>query len=538
MDVTTLVAGPAQAGAQPPVCKPGIGLAAGAGAAPAIDATAGDGFASLVAAALDQHDGDTSTSCPDTRGDGVEEDPSAEAGGDDTPLDAAADAATLSLLIALTTPVAAPASMPQPDVAEQGTSDPGVVEGDVASSVVTASTDATAMPAATWLAANAATPVFEDVLTSAADVADAPAAISAAAAPAASAPAPVAAAAIPETPAAPADAVAAGPQPANAAAPSTAPGAAAAAPPAASASRAGQRTAGHPLRQALAAMAATVPADTTSSTPATQPGATTAAPRTAAPVASAPAAAAVSASAHESRAAAVSRDGAGAAALTAAFAAASDAGSSGDGSPDGAAGGFAGAASWTQFRGAESRHDVPAAFLASTSGTADIATGATLASAGGPGTGFGAAGDTMLRAIDVPAAARFEQTLSSVDPDVRNLQAMVRTVRLFTGGGGAHEARLTLEPEHLGHVALTVRVEQGSVSAHFRAETPAAQRWIETHQQELRAGLREQGLEVKEVVVTTDPDGRRERHQDAQPARPPRTRRPQGADAPRFEVVV
>ena len=83
MDVTTLVAGPAQAGPQPPVCKPGIGLAAGAGTAPAADAAAGDGFASLVAAALDQHDGDSSTSCHDTRGDGVEEDPAAEAGGDD-----------------------------------------------------------------------------------------------------------------------------------------------------------------------------------------------------------------------------------------------------------------------------------------------------------------------------------------------------------------------------------------------------------------------------------------------------------------------
>ena len=116
---------------------------------------------------------------------------------------------------------------------------------------------------------------------------------------------------------------------------------------------------------------------------------------------------------------------------------------------------------------------------------------------------------------------------------------MVRTVRLFTAGNGASEARLTLEPEHLGPVALTVRVEQGSVSAHFRAETPAAQRWIETHQQELRSGLREQGLEVKEVVVTTDPDGRRERRQEAQPARPPRARRTQaGADAPRFEVLV
>jgi flagellar hook-length control protein FliK len=147
--------------------------------------------------------------------------------------------------------------------------------------------------------------------------------------------------------------------------------------------------------------------------------------------------------------------------------------------------------------------------------------------------------------VDAPAvdtalpAARLEQALAALDPDVRNLQSMVRTVRLFTSGDGVSEARLQLEPDHLGPVALTVRVEQGTVSAHFRAETPAAQRWIETHQQELRANLREQGLEVKEVVVTTDPDGRRDRRQDAQPARPARLRRTSAdADAPRFEVLV
>jgi len=44
---------------------------------------------------------------------------------------------------------------------------------------------------------------------------------------------------------------------------------------------------------------------------------------------------------------------------------------------------------------------------------------------------------------------------------------------------------------------------------------------------------------VKEVVVTTDPDGRRERRQDAQPNRQARTRRSQvDADSPRFEVLV
>lgn len=145
-----------------------------------------------------------------------------------------------------------------------------------------------------------------------------------------------------------------------------------------------------------------------------------------------------------------------------------------------------------------------------------------------------------LRAIELPASARLEQALAALDPETRNLQAIVRTVRLFTAGDGLSEARLRLEPDHLGPLSLTVRVEQGSVSAHFRAETPAAQRWIETHQQELRAGLREQGLEVKDVVVTTDPDGRRDRRQEGQPARSARLRRtatPDG-DAPRFEVLA
>jgi flagellar hook-length control protein FliK len=188
----------------------------------------------------------------------------------------------------------------------------------------------------------------------------------------------------------------------------------------------------------------------------------------------------------------------------------------------------------------------PAATVARTAAAGRALEAAVAGEAGGPASAAGTApvglapvtADVQpLRAFDAPVPpVRFEHTLATVDPDTRNLQAMVRTVRLFTDGTGMGEARLQLEPDHLGPVALTVRVEQGSVSAHFRAETPAAQRWIETHQQELRAGLREQGLEVKEVVVTTDPDGRRERQADQQPRRA-RMRRAD-ADAPRFEVVV
>jgi hypothetical protein len=101
VDVTSLAAGSAHAGAQP-VHKPGIGLTAGAGSAPAADAAPGGAFAALVGVALDQLDAASSTSSHEARGDGAVEDPPAQAGGDDAPpVDAAADAATLSLLIAL-----------------------------------------------------------------------------------------------------------------------------------------------------------------------------------------------------------------------------------------------------------------------------------------------------------------------------------------------------------------------------------------------------------------------------------------------------
>ena len=326
--------------------------------------------------------------------------------------------------------------------------------------------------------------------------------------------------------------------------PSTAPPVTAAPASAGTASPGVVRPAAHPLRQALAALAAQ------SSTPVTDPAAETAlapgvqaAPATqATPAASHVATPAVSApvpsgdGSQESRGATVSRvDVPVAMGAAAASSAAADAGATGGRSSDSAGDG---SATPSFLRPTDVRFDLPATAPVQPSATAAAATDAVAAAPASPLPAFSAAGASPLAAIDVPAAARFEQALSSLDPDIRNLQAMVRTVRLFTAGSGATEARLTLEPEHLGPVALTVRVEQGSVSAHFRAETPAAHRWIETHQQELRTGLREQGLEVKEVVVTTDPDARRERRQDAQPARPARSRRAPTADAPRFEVVV
>jgi flagellar hook-length control protein FliK len=130
------------------------------------------------------------------------------------------------------------------------------------------------------------------------------------------------------------------------------------------------------------------------------------------------------------------------------------------------------------------------------------------------------------------------QPLAAADRE--NVDAIVRTMHVQWHGLSGSEARLQLRPEHLGQLALTVRVEHGEVRAHVQAETVEAGQWIEGHQDELRASLREQGLEIKEFVVTTDPDRRRE-GSSSEP-RPPRGRsrraRSSPDDGPRFEVVV
>ncbi len=72
------------------------------------------------------------------------------------------------------------------------------------------------------------------------------------------------------------------------------------------------------------------------------------------------------------------------------------------------------------------------------------------------------------------------------------------------------------------------------------AETAVAQQWIEAHQQDLRAALREQGLDLGSFLV-------RRQHDDPDDERPPERdpdtprRRPSAkpdVDAPRFEVIV
>jgi flagellar hook-length control protein FliK len=92
-------------------------------------------------------------------------------------------------------------------------------------------------------------------------------------------------------------------------------------------------------------------------------------------------------------------------------------------------------------------------------------------------------------------------------------RSLVQTVRVQVRQGGG-EAHIRLNPEELGELSVLVKVDGTGVSATLRAESPLVRSWIEAHQQELKAALKEQGLSLDDLVI--DADGRSGQQADAQ----------------------
>jgi flagellar hook-length control protein FliK len=109
---------------------------------------------------------------------------------------------------------------------------------------------------------------------------------------------------------------------------------------------------------------------------------------------------------------------------------------------------------------------------------------------------------------------------------------------------GVGDARLTLQPDYLGDVTISLRVEQGGVTAHVNAESADVRAWMSANEPSLRQGLAEHGLTLDRLIVSEEPadatpdrDGRRQRapqEEQQQPRKAP-PRRPETAT---FEVVV
>jgi flagellar hook-length control protein FliK len=102
-----------------------------------------------------------------------------------------------------------------------------------------------------------------------------------------------------------------------------------------------------------------------------------------------------------------------------------------------------------------------------------------------------------------------------------------------------------LKPEHLGSVQVSLKIENGAITATVQADVASVRQWLESQQDTLRTGLAEQGLRLERFVVerpVVDSEGDRQASpEDAQQRehrRRQHQRRMSQKDQSVFEVTV
>jgi flagellar hook-length control protein FliK len=141
------------------------------------------------------------------------------------------------------------------------------------------------------------------------------------------------------------------------------------------------------------------------------------------------------------------------------------------------------------------------------------------------------------RAVVVEGATLPPAPPAATVPGPENVGRLIESMRVQMRQG-VQEATVRLNPEHLGEVTISVRVERGAVSAVVNAETPAVQQWLESQEDKLRSGLSDQGLHLAKFIVQRD-GSQQHREQPQQPKQPaPRDRQHHDGTPIRFEVLV
>jgi flagellar hook-length control protein FliK len=150
----------------------------------------------------------------------------------------------------------------------------------------------------------------------------------------------------------------------------------------------------------------------------------------------------------------------------------------------------------------------------------------------------GAFGGNMDSSV-APSAPVSASSVGASPEEAGVVSSIVQTLRLQMRDG-VGTAVVHLEPEYLGAVSISLRVENGVVMATMHAENPQVRGWMEANAPLLRESLASQGLTLDRLIVTDDriaddPSSNRQGHEQDQPARQ-RPRRDD--DAATFEVVV
>ncbi len=138
------------------------------------------------------------------------------------------------------------------------------------------------------------------------------------------------------------------------------------------------------------------------------------------------------------------------------------------------------------------------------------------------------------------AAPLSNEPTAMTDPDQGLESQIVQAMKVQWGRDGG-EARIRLQPHYLGDLMISLRVEQGGVTAHLVASTPEVRQWIESNEAMLRQSLAQHDLTLERLVVTEDEPSGSTSEGDPRQKKPREqaTRQARRADRDAtFEVVV
>lgn len=106
---------------------------------------------------------------------------------------------------------------------------------------------------------------------------------------------------------------------------------------------------------------------------------------------------------------------------------------------------------------------------------------------------------------------------------------------------GVADARVSLRPEYLGDVTISLRVQDGGIEAVLHVDEPDVRAWVKANHVLLKEALAERGLTLERLVVSEEHPGGRNRRNGREPEREPRRHQrswTNGGQEPVFEVVV
>jgi hypothetical protein len=77
---------------------------------------------------------------------------------------------------------------------------------------------------------------------------------------------------------------------------------------------------------------------------------------------------------------------------------------------------------------------------------------------------------------------------------------VMQSLRMQVEKGGG-EATIELNPNFLGRMQVSVKVDRGVVSANVQADTAVVREWMSTHREELSQSLAQQGMRLDKLVI-------------------------------------